>query len=201
MYLLPLTILITTFLLFLVFLILNHYGIFFIFNSKASIFTSLSSPLTYLVIFLTCGFQFCFDYSYKIMKLFLVKSLSNKLVIKKSLQKRKKSSYSNNSKLNKSFSKHSKDKKTNNNNNNNNNCSNEDCSKNILFSNQINKLKQINQTHKSFFNSNFIPKSNNTLKFKVHESYKNDFYSLKILKDFNNRHSINDLYLMKKYIY
>ena len=124
------------------------------------------------------------------MQLFLVKSLSNKLIIKKSLQKRKKSSYSTNSKLNKSFSKHSKDNKTNN--NSNNNCSNEDCSKNILFSNKFNNLKQINQTHKSFFNSNFIPKiSNNTSKFKVHESYKNDFYSLKILKDFNNRHSIN----------
>ena len=44
---LPLSIFVTTFLLFFIFLILNHYGIFFEFKSKATIFPSLTSPILY----------------------------------------------------------------------------------------------------------------------------------------------------------
>jgi magnesium-transporting ATPase (P-type) len=64
-YILPLSIGITTFLSFIIFLILNHYGFLFQFNSKASIFPSFSSPLLYLsVIFASC-FSFVFDYGFK----------------------------------------------------------------------------------------------------------------------------------------
>ena len=49
---LPLSILVTTFMLFGIFLVLNHYGFFFIFNSKATVETSFSSIQFYIVIIL-----------------------------------------------------------------------------------------------------------------------------------------------------
>jgi magnesium-transporting ATPase (P-type) len=89
---LPLSIGITTFLLFIIFLIFNHYGLLFEFNSKASIFPSLSSPLLYLtVIFVSC-FSFVFDYSFKMIDLFINNSLSSKLLISEAIKSKRKSS-------------------------------------------------------------------------------------------------------------
>ena len=91
-YFLPLSIGITTFLLFIIFLIFNHYGLLFEFNSKASIFPSLSSPLLYLtVIFVSC-FSFVFDYSFKMIDLFINNSLSSKLLISEAIKSKRKSS-------------------------------------------------------------------------------------------------------------
>ena len=89
-YFLPLTILITTFILFIAFMFINHYGILFNFNSKGSIFISLSSPLTFLAIIFICSFHFILDYTGMVLNLFLYHSLSNKLILKKIFQKKKK---------------------------------------------------------------------------------------------------------------
>ena len=81
---------VTTYLLFFIFLILNHYGFLFEFNSKASIFTSLSSPLLYLSATLVVSFSFIFDYSFKLIDLFMSKSLSSKLLLSMIIMKSKK---------------------------------------------------------------------------------------------------------------
>jgi phospholipid-translocating P-type ATPase (flippase) len=182
-YLLPITIGVTTFLLFIIFLVLNHYGIFFEFNSKASIFTYLKSPLIYLSIFLICSFDFILDYSSKLFKLFLRGSLINKLILKKS--------FSTNGKMNvsKPNSKHSRNKDL---------CSSiyDDRSRSILLSKSlksVNKLKEINNNIKdrkrSYFNHNYNSKKLNQPKSKFGETFKNDFYSLKILKNINNNNN------------
>ena len=80
---LPLSILITTFLLFFIFLILNHFGILFEFNSKASIVSSLDSPILYLSIILTSGISIAIDYSFKIFTFFYNESLISKLNFRK----------------------------------------------------------------------------------------------------------------------
>ena len=89
-YIQPFSIGITTFLLFIIFLILNHYGFLFEFNSKASIFSSLSSPLIYLGIFLVCSFSFVIDYSLKLINLLIHKSFSSWLFINRSIKSKNK---------------------------------------------------------------------------------------------------------------
>jgi magnesium-transporting ATPase (P-type) len=89
-HILVLSIGITTFLLFFIFLILNHYGFLFEFNSKASIFTSLSSPLLYLSAILVISFSFIFDYTFKLIELLVSKSLSSKLLLTKTMMRSKK---------------------------------------------------------------------------------------------------------------
>jgi magnesium-transporting ATPase (P-type) len=86
---LPLSIIITTFLLFIGFLFINHYGILFSFNSKASIGPSLEAPSLYLSIFLISILSFILDYSFKLVNLFYNKKLTYKIILKKSLKKRK----------------------------------------------------------------------------------------------------------------
>ena len=84
---LPLSILITTVFLFFIFLILNHYGILFEFNSKASIFPSLSSPIFCLsVFFISCLIIFI-DYSLKLFNFLFSNSLSSRIIFEKSLRK------------------------------------------------------------------------------------------------------------------
>ena len=83
---LPLSIIITTFLLLFIFLILNHYGLVFEFNSKASIFPSLISPILYLSVFLISGLCFVIDYSIKLFDLFFSNSLSSKIILNESLK-------------------------------------------------------------------------------------------------------------------
>ena len=87
---LPLSILITTFLFFFIFLILNHFGILFEFNSKASIVSSLDSPILYLSIILTSGISIAIDYSFKIFTFFYNESLISKLNFRKFVKKREK---------------------------------------------------------------------------------------------------------------
>ena len=88
---LPLAIGITTYLLFIIFLILNHFGFLFQFNSKASISSSFSSPLFYLSIILVTSFSFIFDYCFKLIDVFMNNSLSSKLLLTKTIKKRKSS--------------------------------------------------------------------------------------------------------------
>ena len=90
-YLLPISIGITTFFLFIIFLILNHYGFLFQFNSKASIFSSLSSPLLYLSVLVVCCMSFIFDYSAKMITLLMSNSLSSKLILSRTLRLKTKS--------------------------------------------------------------------------------------------------------------
>ena len=92
-YMLPLAIGITTFFLFIIFLILNHYGFLFQFNSKASISSSFSSPLLYLSVILVTSFSLIFDYSFKLSDIFMSNSLSSKLILDKTIKKKRKSSF------------------------------------------------------------------------------------------------------------
>ena len=78
---LPLSIFITTYLIFFIFLILNHYGLLFKFNSKATIFPSLTSPILYLTLFLVSCFSIVIDYSFKLFELFFSNSLSSKIIL------------------------------------------------------------------------------------------------------------------------
>jgi hypothetical protein len=89
---LPLSILITTYLFFFIFLILNHYGLLFEFNSKATIFPSLTSPMIYLTVFLVSCFSIVIDYSFKLFELFFSNSLSSKIILSLSLKGKRKSS-------------------------------------------------------------------------------------------------------------
>jgi magnesium-transporting ATPase (P-type) len=84
---------VTTAILFIIFLILNHFGFIFEFNSKASIFPSLSSPLIYFTIILLSSLGFVVDYTYKLVNLLINKSLSSWLFINRSLKSKGKSSF------------------------------------------------------------------------------------------------------------
>jgi magnesium-transporting ATPase (P-type) len=129
-YLLPLTILITTFILFIAFMFINHYGILFNFNSKGSIIISLSSPLTFLAIILICSFHFVLDYTGMILNLFLCHSLSNRLILKKLSHKKKKLPNKENQNSSKSVSKFIHK--------NGNNINFEECSNNYLVQKSFN---------------------------------------------------------------
>ena len=91
-YILPLSIGITTFFLFIIFLILNHFGFLLQFNSKASIFPSLSSPLFYLTIILISSLGFLFDYSFKLVNFLNTKRLASWLLINRGSKGQKKNS-------------------------------------------------------------------------------------------------------------
>ena len=107
-YLLPLAIGITTFLLFIIFLILNHYGVLFSFNSKASIFQSFTSLITYLSIIIVCFFSIIVDYTWKLVRIYFNNSLSSKLLLERANKNQRKSFFGISSK---SYTKHSKDKR------------------------------------------------------------------------------------------
>ena len=107
-YLLPLAIGITTFLLFIIFLILNHYGVLFSFNSKASIFPSFTSLITYLSIIIVCFFSIIVDYTWKLVRIYFNNSLSSKLLLERANKNQRKSFFGISSK---SYTKHSKDKR------------------------------------------------------------------------------------------
>ena len=176
-YLLPLSIGITTFAFFFIFLVLNHYGFLFNFNSKATISTSLSSIHIYMTILLISCFNFVVDYSAKLIKIYFNDSLSSKLIFNKTMKKRKKSYTNNGSKLN--ISKYSKNKIKESNNNEN------EKSNNYLISSTSNiKLNITSSNKKNYLNLNYIPK---IARFHEGASYKNDFYSLKILKNISNK--------------
>ena len=85
-FLLLLAIGITTFLLFSIFLILNHYGFFLHFNSKATIADVLSSSQFYLTIIWVSLLNFILDYSTKVFKLYFRNSLSSKTILNKPIK-------------------------------------------------------------------------------------------------------------------
>ena len=182
-YLLPLSIGITTFLLFFIFLVLNHYGFLFNFNSKATIATSLSCPQIYLAIILITCFNFIFDYTAKLIRIYFNHSLSSKLILNKQTKKRKKSC-SSNGKLNMSrYNNKSKVIEI------TSNCENEKSNNSLMpkVYNSTNRINLITSPNKNFLNLNYIPK---IAKYQEGASYKNEFYSLNILKNISNK-SIN----------
>jgi len=170
-YFLPLSIGITTFFLFGIFLIINHFGFFFYFNSKASIKLTYSSILTYLHIIIICTFSFLFDYTNKLINIYFSRSLSSRLLLKKSGKSDRKLSHEINKLVNsKSYKKISKKRP-----NKRNSLNFDDKSKNLLVfksSSKINKINAKNNTPKAFNNS----------KYKVGPDYKNEFFSLRLVK-------------------
>ena len=177
-YILPLTIGITTFLLLIIFLIINHYGVLFEFNSKASIQLTFSSPLTFLHILLICSFSFIIDYTTNLANIFFSKSLSSKIILRKALKPYKKSFYKINKLVNtKSYSKNKKRR-------------NSDKHK---ISN-MNKTQVTNISNINYPDKNNTPKAFNNTKYKVGPDYKNDFFSLRLIKiNNNNNNDINDI--------
>ena len=88
-YLLVISIVITTFLFLVIFLILVHYGLFFDFKSKATIVPSLRSGSFYFYLFFLLGFNLVLDYTLKIKTIFFDKNLSTKLYKQKTLNLKK----------------------------------------------------------------------------------------------------------------
>lgn len=153
--LLPLTIGITTFLLFIIFLILNHYGFLFSFNSKASIFPSLTSLITYISIIIVCFASVIVDYTWKLLRIYFNNSLSSRLILERANKNQRKSLYGGPSK---SYTKHSKDRRK-------NNLSLEDRSKSYIESQTPKNPKSNYITHvkspNSRINMNYIRKIEN----------------------------------------
>ena len=84
-YLLPLVVIVTTFVFYMLFLLLVHYGLIFDFNSKASIFPSLSVIKFYLILLVVSTLIGVIDYSIKVYNVFFIKSLKGKLELKRAL--------------------------------------------------------------------------------------------------------------------
>ena len=104
-YYLPIVVIITTFLFFIAFLFLVHYGLIFEFNSKASIFGSLCNIKFYLILFGISTFNAVLDYSHKVYKIFFEKSLNGQLELKRALltlEENNRNDFSINSSINKS---------------------------------------------------------------------------------------------------
>ena len=104
-YYLPIVVIITTFLFFIAFLFLVHYGLIFEFNSKASIFGSLCNIKFYLILFGISTFNAVLDYSQKVYKIFFEKSLNGQLELKRALltlEENNRNDFSINSSINKS---------------------------------------------------------------------------------------------------
>ena len=105
-YLLPIFIGITTVLLLIIFLILNHFGYFFNQNSKGSLIVPIISLQFILGIFLIAFFNFVFEYSMKFIRIYFNNTLSSKLILSKyNLYKKRTRSLSSYNKSNNSFSK------------------------------------------------------------------------------------------------
>ena len=90
-YLLLISILITTFLSLVIFLILVHYGLAFEFKSKATVIPSLQNLSFYIYLLFLLGFNLTLDYTLKIRNFFFDKHLSNKLLRQSTIYKNKKS--------------------------------------------------------------------------------------------------------------
>ena len=176
---LPLSILITTFILFFIFLILNHYGILFEFNSQASIASSLGSPAFYLSLFLLLGLSIVIDYSFKLFNIFFNNSLSSRIILNRYLKRKSKIRNSElliNNISSKSYSNCNPNSSSNSNNKNN------DSNKN---NNNKNKLK-ISDENQEVSNNYLITKTphyilNKIIRNNIDERnpYKNDSFQLK----------------------
>ena len=176
---LPLSILITTFILFFIFLILNHYGILFEFNSKASIASSFGSPVFYLSLFLLLGLSIVIDYSFKLFNIFFNNSLSSRIILNRYLKRKSKIRNSElliNNISSKSYSNCNPNSSSNSNNKNN------DSNKN---NNNKNKIK-ISDENQEVSNNYLITKTphyilNKIIRNNIDERnpYKNDSFQLK----------------------
>ena len=82
-YLLPIFIGITTVLLLIIFLILNHFGLFFNQNSKGSLIVPIITSQFILGIFLIAFLNFVFEYSMKFIRRYFNNTLSSKLILNK----------------------------------------------------------------------------------------------------------------------
>ena len=144
-YLLPLSIIITTFLLLVIFLILNHYGLFFNCNSKGSLIISVISSQFILGIILISCINFVFEYSSKLVRLYFMDSLSSKIILNNFSE--------NNKTINKSNSNIPYD-----NIKENSNCNEIEKSNNLLISKKsFNNLDLINHNNNNYINQ-IIPK-------------------------------------------
>ena len=182
-YLLPLSISVTTFLLFGIFLVINHYGLFFVFNSKASIQQAFLSILFYLYIFLICSFSFIIDYSIKLCKIYFSNSLASKLILRRVMNRNRRSFNRINKFVNsKSYSKNSKKKPQ-----KRITPIYDNKSKNHLISKSPAKLNNNNDNNLNCQDNN-TPKAFNNSKYKVGPDYKNNFFSLRLIK-LNNENS------------
>ena len=139
-YLLLISILITTFLFLVVFLILVHYGLAFEFKSKATVIPSLQNLSFYIYLLFLLGFNFILDYTLKIRNLFFDKYLSNKLLRQNTIYKNKKSNL-----------KYNKSKKNEFNNNN-------EVSGMHLINQRSLKKETSNNVHISYLNKNNLEK-------------------------------------------
>ena len=173
---LPLSILITTFLLFGIFLVMNHFGFFLIFNSKATIETSFSSIQFYIVIILISFFNFIVDYTTKLFGIYFNDSLSSKLILYNYGRKKRDSSnnkYWNNQNIignNKEF----------------------DNSKNYLMHNKsFNKINIINNNNR-YLNFNILPGINVNNPNEIQKISDNIFNCSDIYNDINKDININE---------
>ena len=167
-YILPLIIGITTFALFGVFLILNHYGLLLSFNSKASIFISFYSLNSYLCIFIICFFSIILDYTFRLINIYFRNDLSSKLMLERAKLQKRKSFFGMSSKT---YTKLSKEKRQ-------NSLTGEEKARSHLATHPNDKLKlNLNIPEKS-------PKSKNSNNKRTVTDHKNEF-SLKLIKNIN----------------
>ena len=174
---LPLSILITTFVLFGIFLVMNHYGFLFIFNSKATIETSFSSIQFYIVIVLISFINFVFDYTMKLLAIYFNDSLSSKLILY-NFDKKKKNSFNKN--MTSKFYKNQMLKAD----------SENDKSKNYLLNNKSSsKINIINNSNR-YLNFNILPGININNQKEI-----NNIPEIKKINDniFNYSDVINDI--------
>ena len=176
---LPLSIGITTFLFYGIFLVMNHYGFLFNYNSKASVKLTFNTPLTYLNIFLICSFSFIVDYTTKLSNIFFSGSLSLKLILKKALKSDDRKSLYGTARFPKPYPKLSKKRSE----RRNPEC--DDKSRTVFIP------KSPKKSYNSIkFQECNTPKAFNNNKYKVGPDYKNDFFSLRLLKVNNNSSNI-----------
>ena len=179
---LPLSILVTTFLLFGIFLVLNHYGFFFIFNSKATVETSFSSIQFYIVIILISFFNFVVDYTTKLLAIYFNDSLSSKLILY-NYDRKKKNSINKNNIITKYY-KNQIIKKNNNN--------EFDNSKNFLMHNKsLNKINIINNNNR-YLNFNILPGVKMNSPNEIQKISDNIFNYSDIYNDINNKDNDED---------
>ena len=177
---LPLSILITTFLLFGIFLVMNHYGFLFIFNSKATIETSFSSIQFYIVVILISFFNFVIDYTTKLLAIYFNDSLSSKLILYNHGRKKRNSLTKN------IISKYYKNQIIKGNNNEFDN------SKNYLMNNKsLNKINIINNNNR-YLNFNILPGINMNNHNEIQKISDNIFNYSDIYNDINKDINNND---------
>ena len=92
-FILVISVIITTFMFLVVFLIFVHYGLVFDFKSKASIIPSIKNFSFYIYLFFLLGFNLVLDYTLKIRTFFFDKGLSTKLSRQRTFKGQRKALY------------------------------------------------------------------------------------------------------------